>query len=343
MPHQRDRNARATSDRFVSSASCTTEDDDGMQRFAIRFSFDGTTYQGFQSQPYQNTIQDQIEHRLRGLLKRHVRIIAWGRTDAGVHAQGAVATVDLTINEVQRFAKMGGKDLEEDADTNETKAARFLHSVLKEFACNAGFPGNAQVRYGSIASKSVVAVSGEFDARYSALWKRYVYYVCSGSFYDQSPFVWTRYAWQVRETLDLTAMEEAAKLLSDKLHNFAWMSVTQAGELRDPRRRVKLTVEKVPMQIEKDDTPYFLRGEKTIIYKITGTCDFFLYKMMRRIVGILVAIGQGKSNVATLTKCIHAFDDDDESKERMKIPNSLLDTAPAKGLCLDHIEYSTPI
>ena len=69
MPHQRDRNARA-------SASSTIED--GTQRFAIRFSFDGTTYQGFQSQPYQNTIQDQLEHRLRGLLKRHVRIIAWG-------------------------------------------------------------------------------------------------------------------------------------------------------------------------------------------------------------------------------------------------------------------------
>lgn len=340
MPHQRDRNARATSDRFV-SASCNTEDD-GMQRFAIRFAFDGTTYQGFQSQPYQNTIQDQLEHRLRGLLKRHVRIIAWGRTDAGVHAQGAVATVDLTFAEVERFSNMGGKDSDK-ADTNEIKAAMFLHSVLKEFACNTGFLGNAQVRYGSISSKSVVAVSSEFDARYSALWKRYVYYVCSGSFYDQSPFAWTRYAWQVRERLDLTAMEEAAKLLSDKQHNFSWMSVIQAGELRDPCRTVKLTVEKVSIQIESDDTPYFLRGEDAVIYKITGTCDFFLYKMMRRIVGILVAIGQGKSDIATLTKCVHAFDDDDENKEKMKIPNSLLETAPAKGLCLDHIEYSIPI
>ncbi len=336
MPHQRDRNARAI------SINATAE---GMHRFAIRFSFDGTTYQGFQSQPYQNTIQDQLEHRLRGLLKRHVRIIAWGRTDAGVHAQGAVATVDLTQDEVERFAKMAGKDLDNDTNSsNEAKAARFLLSVLKEFACNTGCPGNPQMRYGSIASKSVTAIpkTVDFDARYSALWKRYVYYICSGSFYDQSPFVWSRYAWQVRETLDICAMKEAARILSDKQHNFSWMSVTQAGELRDPHRDVKLTVEEVPLQIENDDmTPYFLRAQKTKIYKISGTCDFFLYKMMRRIVGILAAVGKGKSDVATLAKYIDAFDQDEHCNE--KIPHSLLETSPAKGLCLDHIEYSIPI
>ena len=70
MPHQRDRNARAS--------ALGMSGGEGMHRFAVRFSFDGTTYQGFQSQPYQTTIQDQLEHRLRGLLKRHVRIIAWG-------------------------------------------------------------------------------------------------------------------------------------------------------------------------------------------------------------------------------------------------------------------------
>ena len=333
MPHQRERNARASA-----LGTSTAED---MQRFAIRFSFDGTTYQGFQSQPYQNTIQDQLEHRLRGLLKRHVRIIAWGRTDAGVHAQGAVATVDLTKDEVERFAKMAGKDLDDTTNSNE-KAARFLFSVLKEFACNTGNTENPQTRYGSIASKSVVAVPIDFHARYSALWKRYVYYIYSGSFYDQLPFVWSRYAWQVREALDLSAMKEAAKLLSDKEHNFSWLSVTQAGELRDPRRNVNLTVNEVPMQLDNDDTiPYFLRAKNANVYKISGTCDFFLYKMMRRIVGILVAIGQGKSDAATLAKCIEAFDEDENCKEQ--IPHSFLETAPAKGLCLDHIEYSIPI
>ena len=254
-----------------------------------------------------------------------------------------MATVDLTKAEVERFAKikMAGKDYLDDTNTsNETKAARFLFSVLKEFACNTGCTENPQTRYGSIASKSVVPVPIDFHARYSALWKRYVYYICSGSFYDQLPFVWSRYAWQIRETLDLAAMQEAAELLGDKEHNFCWMSVTQAGELRDPRRNVKLLVEKVPMQTD-NDVPYFLRAKNANVYKISGTCDFFLYKMMRRIVGILVAIGQGKSDVATLAKCINAFDEDEHCKE--KIPNAFLETAPAKGLCLDHIEYNIPI
>ena len=101
-----------------------------------------------------------------------------------------MATVDLTKDEVERFAKMAGKDYLDETNSNETKAARFLFSVLKEFACNTGFTGNPQVRYGSISSKAVVAVPLDFDARYSALWKRYVYYICSGSFYDQSQFVW---------------------------------------------------------------------------------------------------------------------------------------------------------
>ena len=339
MPKQRARNAQATSDRFGRSSPLNNNNDD-TRRFAIRFAFDGTTYQGFQAQPYQNTVQDQLEHRLRGLLKRHVRIIAWGRTDAGVHAQNAVATIDLTSQEVQRFATMSG---ENELDDEETKAARFLHSVLKEFACSTGYTGtNPKVRYGSISSKAVVPVPLDFDARYSALWKRYVYYVCSGSFYDQSPFIWTRYAWQVRETLVLAAMKEAASLLSSKEHNFGWMSVIQTGEMRDPHRKVKLMVEKVPMQIDSNDTPYFLRGKANTIYKITGTCDFFLYKMMRRIVAILVAIGQQKSDVDTLATIITQHDNDAETA-KIKIPNELSQTAPAKGLCLDHIEYNIPI
>lgn len=333
MPHQRGRNGNR-SNLFPAQHN-------DMQRFAIRFSFDGTTFKGFQSQPYQNTVQDQLEHRLKGLLKRHVRIIAWGRTDAGVHAQNAVATIDLTAAEVQRFAKMTGSELDE-GETNEAKAARFLHSVLTEFSCNTGYIGpNSQERYGSIVSKAVIPVQGDFDARYSALWKRYVYFVCSGNFCDPSPFAWTRYAWKVRETLDVKAMEEAAKLLSSKEHNFSWMSVTQEGELRDQRRLVTLTVEKISTHINSDDSPYFLRGPANI-YMITGTCDFFLYKMMRRIVGILVAIGQHKSDIDTLTKYTDAFDDD-EHDNKMIVPNELLQTAPAKGLCLDHIEYGIPI
>lgn len=332
MPKQRERNAVQSIDDRIAL--------DGYQRFAIRLAFDGTTYQGFQSQPYKNTIQDQLEHRLRGLLRRNVKVIAWGRTDSGVHACGALVTVDLSNDEVAKFAKRSTSV----EGSDETKAAAFLHSVLKEFACNSGDTAQPQTRYGSISSQSIQPVPMDFDARYSALWKRYVYYVCAGEGCDQLPFVWTRYAWQIKQSLDFAAMVNAAELLSGE-HNFEWMCVMQQGEMRDPRRTVQLTVETIPIINENAvNIPYFLQqSQGTTIYKITGTCDFFLYKMMRRIVGILVAVGTNDSDLNTLRSCINAYDNhnatNQDDRARMQIPNKLLQTAPAKGLCLEYIEY----
>ena len=65
------------------------------------------------------------------------------------------------------------------------RAAQFLLSVLREFACNPSgnsiVSGRCDARYGSIIARSVVPVLSDFDARYSARRKRYAYYVCSGS------------------------------------------------------------------------------------------------------------------------------------------------------------------
>eukprot|EP00580_Thalassiosira_gravida_P011356 CAMPEP_0201632862 /NCGR_PEP_ID=MMETSP0493-20130528/6361_1 /ASSEMBLY_ACC=CAM_ASM_000838 /TAXON_ID=420259 /ORGANISM="Thalassiosira gravida, Strain GMp14c1" /LENGTH=182 /DNA_ID=CAMNT_0048104465 /DNA_START=1 /DNA_END=545 /DNA_ORIENTATION=+ len=142
-----------------------------------------------------------------------------------------------------------------------------------------------------------------------------------------------------------------------KQHNYEWLCVMQPGELRDPRRTVRLNVEVVSSMVdneeeEEDDVPYFLqRNGRSVVYKITGVCDFFLYKMMRRIVGTIVAIGKRDADLEDLKRCIDAYDnydddndddnDNDDPRRRTttKIPAKLLQTAPAKGLCLDHIEY----
>mmetsp|Transcript_11890 Transcript_11890/g.21980 ORF Transcript_11890/g.21980 Transcript_11890/m.21980 type:complete len:350 (+) Transcript_11890:218-1267(+) len=349
MPKQRERNAIKSTDRIAR---------DQFQRFAIRLAFDGTTYQGFQSQPSKNTIQDQIEHRLSGLLRRQVRITAWGRTDSGVHAQGAVVTVDLSLDEVTKFSKRVGSignsskssTTEEETDQISRKAAaRFLRSV--RFPCNSGDTTQPQSRDGSITSISVVPVPLDFDARYSALWKRYVYYICAGagSAGDELPFAWTRYSWQIKQSLNLAAMVGAAELLTSQEHNFEWLCVMQPGELRDPRRKVQLSVEAIiPMKNNSTDNniPYFLQQKETaVVYKITGTCDFFLYKMMRRIVGVLVAVGRNDADLDALKRCVDVYDNDDDDTNRTKIqiPSKLLETAPAKGLCLEHIEYTIKI
>ena len=405
MPTQRERNAirspppppsSLTSDEdTLPLTTISIQENNIKQRYAIKLSYDGTTYVGFQSQPHCNTIQDQIEHRLFGLLRRSVRIVGWGRTDSGVHAKGAVITVDLTMEEVYKFAnnkkerRFANEKKNEGATTSTTheasaavqSTASILHSALKEFACNAPHSSTkaptTQTRYGSISAICIKPVPMNFDARYSALWKRYVYYICattgSISTNDQQqelllPFVWNRYAWVIKQSaLNLEHMINAAKLLSSTEHNFEWMCIMQKGEMRDTYRSIDLSVEEIQTTTynnnhtaaaDNNNVPYFLQQPNEMkVYKVTVKSDFFLYKMIRRIVGILVAIGSEEVDLDTLQVCL---DDHDKKKRRcnnnndkeattaaaaakIHIPTKLLQTAPAKGLCLEHIEYDIPI
>ena len=418
MPHQRERNA-------IQSSTAREDDDERCRssqrrhRFAIKLAFDGTTYCGFQSQPHGNTIQDQIEKRLHGLLVHQrrarygrnsddcgIRIEAWGRTDTGVHALGAVITVDLFDEEVCEFATaMRSKEkklmmnskkeeisLQTSQDEEESKtmirAAQFLHSVLREFACDAttanndasgnkntnnSIPGGFDSRYGSITARSVIPVPLDFNPRYSAKWKRYVYYVCSGSG-GSLPFAWSRNSLQVNKVLNYNAMINAASMISNGEHNFEWLCVVQRGELRDTRRTVNLSIERIQYQPminsnitynsihddngqQQQQQPYFLRcsggssnNDDNTIYKISCTCDFFLYKMMRRIVGVLIAVGGSDATLDDLRSCLDEFDNyyhctplNEKQISKPKVSSKLLNTAPAKGLCLDHIEYDIEI
>ena len=81
----------------------------------------------------------------------------------------------------------------------------------------------------------------DIDARYSALWKRYVYYIVAGDC-NQLPFVWARYAWHVKQKLNLARMVGAAEILSEREQNFEWMCVIEPGELRILRLTM-LTIE----------------------------------------------------------------------------------------------------
>ena len=69
-------------------------------------------------------------------------------------------------------------------------------------------------------------------ARYLARWKRYAYYVCSGSGGGGSlPFAWSRHSWCVNVMVNATVMISTGK------HNFEWMCVVQQGGVHSPARR----------------------------------------------------------------------------------------------------------
>ena len=149
----------------------------------LTIQYDGARYDGWQRQGNtDNTLQGRLEGVLSRMVGKPVEIQGAGRTDAGVHARGQVASVHLpegyTPQEVQNY----------------------LNRYLPE----------------DVAVVEVVEVGERFHARLSATGKEYRYHIRMGSV----PDVFARkYQYRVEEPLDLAAMERAAGYLTGK-HDF---------------------------------------------------------------------------------------------------------------------------
>ena len=149
----------------------------------LTIQYDGTRYDGWQRQGNtDNTLQGRLEGVLSRMVGKPVEIQGAGRTDAGVHARGQVASVHLpegyTPQEIQNY----------------------LNRYLPE----------------DVAVVEVVEVGERFHARLSATGKEYRYHIRMGTV----PDVFARkYQYRVEEPLDLAAMERAAGYLTGK-HDF---------------------------------------------------------------------------------------------------------------------------
>ena len=146
-----------------------------MRNIRLTIAYVGTNYNGFQTQPHGNTVQDKLETFLSRLCNGPVHIIGSGRTDAGVHALGQVVsfTTDSSI-----------------PCRNIRQAARTL------------LPPDIYIL-------SAEDVNPDFHARYSAKRKTYLYRVHPGEY---SPFLAGR-AWQIPQKPDLGLMQQAAQQL----------------------------------------------------------------------------------------------------------------------------------
>lgn len=172
-----------------------------LPRWKCVVAYDGGAFDGWQSQPSGNAIQDVIERRIAQVLKTTVRIHASGRTDAGVHALGQVFHFD----------------------------AIWPHGAEKlRAALQAGLPRTIQL-------KNLRATSREFHARFSAKGKTYRYEIFLG---EADPFV-TRYCWSLNRELNWRAVGEAAEVLRGK-HDFKAFAAEGGTErestVRDLRR-----------------------------------------------------------------------------------------------------------
>ena len=158
--------------------------------YKLLIQYDGTDFHGWQSQDGFRTVQGELESALSLIERKSVAVYGSGRTDAGVHAEGQVANV-----EIQR--EITPRKLRAAINGNMGRDVRVLE---------------------------VEEVSNEFHARYSALGKTYVYRVVNG--HVMSPF-WPRYAYHEARALDLARMQAAAELFLGR-HDWTAFSAAQS-------------------------------------------------------------------------------------------------------------------
>jgi len=154
--------------------------------------------------------------------------------------------------------------------------------------------------------KSVRAVPPDFHSRFQATGKRYEYFLHLG---DADPF--TRpYCWQILRPLNLKAMQAAAVVLRGR-HDFRAFSAFNGQEREDTVRELRLEITR--------------RGHRV---RIRVEASGFLYKMVRSLVGALVAVGEGRMTVEQVKEIL-------VSKNRTPV----VKTAPPQGLFLVKVYY----
>lgn len=224
-----------------------------MIRMALGVSYNGQAYNGWQSQPDGNTVQDKLEAALSRFATQPVHTLCAGRTDAGVHGLMQVVHFDTPL-ERPAFSWVRGSNT-------------FLP------------PG--------IAVQWAQAVPPEFHARASAIGRRYAYVLLQSSV---RPSVDAgRVGWVFRP-LQETAMRAGAQYLLGE-HDFS--SFRAAGcQAKTPvktLRRIDITRRGLPL----DDPQALLHGVPACYWRFEFEGDAFLHHMIRNIMGCLIAVGQG--------------------------------------------------
>lgn len=244
-----------------------------MGRYKLTLEYDGSAYHGWQMQKDSNSVQGKLVDAVRQAfgMQSKFELYGAGRTDAGVHALGQVAHLDINTTLTPKQIK---------------------------FKLNDALPA-------TISIIDVKAVSPKFHARYDATSRSYIYQIAT----RKSAFG-KRYAYWIKDTLDAEAMQEAAQLM---------VGMKDFKSFGDKDSETKSTiVEVTAVNVYEDGS--------SIIINVVGS--HFLWKMVRRIVGVLVEVGRGHIDCRRV-----------ESYFRQYSPEPAQFTVPPSGLYLEKVEY----
>ena len=245
-------------------------------RFRLDLAYDGSSFRGWATQPSLRTVQGEIENALQLILRldEAPRLTCAGRTDSGVHARGQVAHVDLAD------------------DVDPQRLLWRLRNLLDP----------------DIQMKDFRDAPEGFDARFSALQRRYIYRICD---VPQGPDPLQRsHIYHHGKKLDITAMNYAAQHVLGE-HDFAAFCKPREGATTIRTLREIST----------------LRREDGII-EVNVVADAFCHSMVRALMGALIVIGQAKYEPAWAGEILATA---------VRQPH--IEVMPAHGLTLEEVTY----
>jgi tRNA pseudouridine38-40 synthase len=251
-------------------------------RIRIDLSYDGTGFSGWAAQPGRRTVEGVLAETLGHVLRLPAapRLTVAGRTDTGVHARGQVAHADLPDAVWAAHA-----------DAARRRLARAL-------------PPDIRVRV-------IGPAPDGFDARFSALWRRYAYRVCDDPA-AADPLRRHETLWHPRG-LDLAAMNAAAGTLTGE-HDFAAFC----------RRREGATTVRALRRLD-------WRRDDDGVAVACVVADAFCHNMVRALVGALLAVGAGSRPPSWPSAVLAAA-----------VRDPAVRVVPPHGLCLEEVRYPAP-
>jgi tRNA pseudouridine38-40 synthase len=226
--------------------------DGGLVRVRLGIGYDGGGFSGWAAQPGRRTVQGELEEALARVLRVPVGLTVAGRTDAGVHATGQVAHADVPR---PAWAGLGGRGV---PATPGADLVRRLGGVL---------PPDVRVR-------TVAVAPAGFDARFSAVWRRYAYRVvddpaAADPLRRHDTLSWPR-------PLSLDALRAASGLLLGERDFAAFCK----------RREGATTIRELQgLDWERDPAGVLTARVRA---------DAFCHSMVRSLVGALLAVGEGR-------------------------------------------------
>jgi tRNA pseudouridine38-40 synthase len=250
----------------------------GEVRLRLDLGYDGSGFSGWARQPGRRTVQETLEVALGRLLRLDAdpALTVAGRTDAGVHARGQVAHVDVP----------------HDAWAPAAATAMWRLAGL--------LPADVRVHAAAPAAAG-------FDARFSALCRRYSYRVCDDPAVAD-PLRRADTLWH-RRPLDVARMNEAALGCLGE-HDFAAYCRRREGA-STVRSLIRLAWE---------------RRADAVVAEVVA--DAFCHNMVRALVGALLAVGDGRQPVTWPRDVLAA-----------RIRDPAVHVVPPHGLCLEEVRY----